>query len=197
MTAVDDGFDTVLLVDGRFMDVAAVTHEELLEVLHRGATVVGAASIGALRAAELRYQGMIGCGTAYSAILSEVITDDSELAVLMCPYTFSALTISLLDVRGILGLAHGAGVPMDALGDAFADARSMHFTERFSGRLGSLWARRGNLDQALSLLTGSGATVKSNDYRHALSVVAGGDSNSPAQPHPTQPLYTDKGIKRM
>jgi len=45
--------DAIGIVDGRFQDVPAVWHKEVLWAMSRGIPVYGAASMGALRAAEL------------------------------------------------------------------------------------------------------------------------------------------------
>jgi hypothetical protein len=58
--------DTVVIIDGAFFHAAAVRHKEILELLARGVRVVGAASMGALRAAELWRYGMIGVGDIFS-----------------------------------------------------------------------------------------------------------------------------------
>src|SRR5712664_931827 len=50
------------LVDGLFFDRLAVHFKEILLALDRGWEVLGAASMGALRAAELDQYGMIGLG---------------------------------------------------------------------------------------------------------------------------------------
>ena len=56
------------LIDGVFLDVPAVWHRELLWALSEGVHVFGAASMGALRAAELAPFGMRGVGTIFAAI---------------------------------------------------------------------------------------------------------------------------------
>src|SRR6185503_7571185 len=50
----------ILLIDGAFEAQASVLHNEILWALSKGITVCGAASIGALRAAELAPYGMVG-----------------------------------------------------------------------------------------------------------------------------------------
>ena len=58
---------TIGLVDGYFHQVAAVWHREILFALSEGAHVFGAASMGALRAAELHAFGMRGVGAIFEA----------------------------------------------------------------------------------------------------------------------------------
>lgn len=50
----------VAIIDGCFENVAAVWHKEILWALRGGARIWGAASMGALRAAELCDLGMVG-----------------------------------------------------------------------------------------------------------------------------------------
>jgi hypothetical protein len=74
--------DHVVLLDGVFHQSASVRHKEILDVLGQGVTVVGAASMGALRAAELRSFGMIGTGIVYRLYALGVIDADDEVALL-------------------------------------------------------------------------------------------------------------------
>jgi hypothetical protein len=78
--AVSPG-DTVIIIDGVFHAVAAVRHKEILDLLARGVRVVGAASMGALRAAELYPYGMTGVGAIFAAYRDGIIDADDEVAV--------------------------------------------------------------------------------------------------------------------
>jgi len=53
------------IVDGYFERVPAVWHKEILWAMSRGVHVLGAASMGALRAAELHPFGMVGVGAIF------------------------------------------------------------------------------------------------------------------------------------
>ena len=55
------------IVDGFFQWAPAVWHKEILWAIHRGVHVFGAASMGALRAAELSSFGMRGVGAIFEA----------------------------------------------------------------------------------------------------------------------------------
>jgi len=59
--------DTALVIDGVYHQAPALRHKEILAAMGRGVTVIGAASIGALRAAELDRFGMLGVGRIYAA----------------------------------------------------------------------------------------------------------------------------------
>ncbi|MFD9590671.1 TfuA-like protein [Streptomyces sp. NPDC059980] len=74
--------DTVLIVDGLWHQSAPVRHKEILALLARGVAVVGAASMGALRAAELAPYGMVGVGRIFEDYRSGVLDADDEVAVL-------------------------------------------------------------------------------------------------------------------
>ncbi|EGX59358.1 TfuA-like core domain-containing protein [Streptomyces zinciresistens K42] len=73
--------DTVVILDGAYHHRPALRHKEIIWTLGRGIRVIGASSIGALRAAELSDCGMLGIGTIWSAYLSGVLDGDDEVAV--------------------------------------------------------------------------------------------------------------------
>ena len=59
LTAVDE-YEVIVILDGEFGQHDSVSPKEILAVLEKGKTVIGAASMGALRASELDRCGMIG-----------------------------------------------------------------------------------------------------------------------------------------
>jgi hypothetical protein len=71
----------ILIVDGYFERVPAVWHKEILWAIRCGVHVLGAASMGALRAAELASYGMRGVGSIYERYRSGELEDDDEVAV--------------------------------------------------------------------------------------------------------------------
>ena len=66
------------LVDGYFRDAAAPWHKEILWAMSEGVHVYGAASMGALRAAELDRFGMRGVGRIYEAFLTGRLLEDEQ-----------------------------------------------------------------------------------------------------------------------
>ncbi len=118
--AVRDLSPTVIgLIDGVFLDVPAVWHREILWALDRGVHVFGAASMGALRAAELDGFGMVGIGRIYEAYrdgvwpgFDEPFEDDDEVAVVHAPPAAggAALSDAMVDLRATLRAAVAAGV---------------------------------------------------------------------------------------
>jgi hypothetical protein len=69
------------IIDGYFEHRLPVWHKEILWALTQGARVYGAASMGALRAAELTDYGMVGVGRVFEWFRDGVLEDDDEVAV--------------------------------------------------------------------------------------------------------------------
>src|SRR3954466_13321669 len=84
--AVWDGAGTIGLIDGYFENVPAIWHKEILFALSRGVHVFGAASMGALRAAELDAFGMRGIGCIYGWYAAQTIEADDEVALVHGPF---------------------------------------------------------------------------------------------------------------
>jgi len=71
----------IAIIDGLFEQTPAVWHKEILFALSRGVRVLGASSMGALRAAELAAFGMEGVGEVFEAFHRGELEDDDEVAV--------------------------------------------------------------------------------------------------------------------
>src|SRR5437868_2189694 len=102
----------IALVDGVFERVPAVWHKEILYALEQGVHVYGAASMGALRAAELDRFGMRGVGEVYRLYAEGVLEDDDEVAVAHgdAESGFVPLCDAMVDVRATLRAAVADGV---------------------------------------------------------------------------------------
>lgn len=100
--------DVVLLIDGLWHQAAPVRHKEILMLLAGGVTVAGAASMGALRAAELTAYGMLGAGAIYEAFRTGTLTADDEVTVLHTPEG-TQVTEALVNLRTAARRAHAAG----------------------------------------------------------------------------------------
>lgn len=94
----------VLLIDGVFEAARAPWHKEILVLLSNGFDVWGAASLGALRAAELHTFGMRPHGAIARAYAAGRIIGDDEVAVAHAPAEFGhrALSLAQVDVRAAL-----------------------------------------------------------------------------------------------
>ncbi|HYZ61002.1 MAG TPA: TfuA-like protein, partial [Acetobacteraceae bacterium] len=128
------------LVDGAFLDVPAVWHREILWALEQDVRVLGAASMGALRAAELHGFGMQGVGAVFAAYRDGVLPgwdggfeDDDEVAVVHAPAElgFAPLSDAMVDLRATLARAEAAQVIGRKARDALAAAmKQLHFPQR-------------------------------------------------------------------
>ncbi|GLK85752.1 TfuA-like protein [Ancylobacter defluvii] len=123
----------VVLIDGSFSRVPAVRHKEILWTLAQNIPVIGAASIGAVRAAELGPVGMQGHGLIYRWYRRTPFADDDEVAVAMMPAELGAAPLSdaLINIRLTLGAARRAGILSEALRRAIETvARRTYFIDR-------------------------------------------------------------------
>ncbi len=91
----------IALVDGVFESQPSVWHREIIDALDAGVAVVGGASMGALRAAELHTLGMIGVGRIFRWYRTGALIDDAEVALLHADreHGYRALTIPQVNVR--------------------------------------------------------------------------------------------------
>jgi hypothetical protein len=154
--AVSAGASAIVLIDGVFETGPSVWHKEILLALGEGIPVIGASSMGALRAAELHIFGMLGFGEVFAQYASGRLTDDDEVAVVHGPAETGWIQMSdaMVDIRaslnhavktGILGL-HEAQLVIE-------HAKNTHFKQR-------------NLEQSLQTVF---AEMKSPDDRSVFS----------------------------
>ncbi|MEX0406793.1 TfuA-like protein [Aquibium sp. LZ166] len=131
--AVVDGVSAIGLIDGYYGTVPAVLHREILFALSRGIPVCGAASIGAVRAAELAPFGMVGVGAIFEGYRSGELTGDDEVAILHAPEElgYAPLVDVLVNIRATLKAAEKAGMIGQKDAAALIQlARSRCFRER-------------------------------------------------------------------
>ena len=101
--------------------------------MSEGVPVFGAASMGALRAAELDEFGMRGIGRIFEAFRDGVLEDDDEVAVVHGPAEIGYLPASeaMVNIRATLALAEAKGVIGAELRRALeAFAKSLFFADR-------------------------------------------------------------------
>ncbi|MGW2748121.1 TfuA-like protein [Streptomyces sp. NPDC001450] len=123
--------DTVVIIDGVYHQSPAVRHKEIIWTLGRGVRVIGAASIGALRAAELADCGMLGVGSVWYDYTTGLLDGDDEVAVAQSTNgDLRACTWPLVRVRQVVGKATHKGVidaaEADRLIGALADVHYAH-----------------------------------------------------------------------
>lgn len=110
-----DAGDTVLIIDGLFLQTASVRHREIMYLLQRGVTVAGSSSMGALRAAELWRFGMRGFGEVFRLYRDGEIDGDDEVAIVhgTAEDDHRGYSDPLVSIRIALRDAAAAGVVSD------------------------------------------------------------------------------------
>ena len=133
MRALQDGATAIGLIDGQFATAAPVWHKELLFALLKDISVFGAASMGALRAAECAAFGMIGIGQIYEDYASGARVDDADVALIYGPAElgYPPLSIPLVNAEATISnmLRHGA-VNADECESLRTSAQRLFFKER-------------------------------------------------------------------
>jgi len=121
------------VIDGYFELVPTVWHKEILWAMAEGIHVYGAASIGALRAAELADLGMKGVGRIYEEFRTGACIDDEEVALLHGPaeVDYVTLTEAMVNVRATLDCAAELGILDDSAASGFRDiAKALFYKDR-------------------------------------------------------------------
>src|SRR6202044_3175181 len=121
------------IIDGYFSGAASVWHKEILWAMSEGVPLFGAASMGALRAAELHEFGMRGIGRIFESFRDGVLEDDDEVAVVHGPVELDYLAASeaMVNIRATLARAETVGILSKSSRSALeAFGKSMFFPQR-------------------------------------------------------------------
>ncbi len=180
---------TVVLIDGYYYQVAAVTHKELMYAIDADVRVVGAASLGALRAAELHRHGMEGVGQVFEWFRTGSLDGDDEVAVLHGPaeLEYAATTIALVELREAVDhVVRRTGVNPAAAARVVAHIKGLPFqarststvTEHLRAEIGEAGA-----NEVLDRMARRGVKARDAD----LALARATSSPSPACPRPTPP----------
>ena len=136
--AIFEGATVIGLIDGFYEAVAAVWHKEILFALAEGVQVFGAASMGAMRAAECAPFGMIGVGEIYRQYASGELDDDAAVAQIHAPAElgYMPLTEALVNVRATIAALLERDLVTDSEAQQLAEiAARQHFKERTYARI--------------------------------------------------------------
>jgi hypothetical protein len=145
------------IIDGYFERLPAVWHKEILWALSQGIHVFGAASMGALRAAELSRYGMCGVGEVYQRFASGELTDDDEVAVAHgdADVGYRSLSEAMVNIRATLHRAVERGVISSALQQRCIElAKGMFYPDRCYPRLFQEAQRHGVAAREVDALRG-------------------------------------------
>lgn len=127
----------LILCDGAFETVPAVSHRELCGAIDAGWQVWGVSSLGAIRAYELRDEGMRGFGGVYAMFERHAEFADDEMCLLHCPEPpYFPVTEPLVNVRHALE-QRGAelGIHAASARAAIEALRALWFGERTPERV--------------------------------------------------------------
>lgn len=132
-SVLKENVSMVSIIDGEFYQSLAVSPKEVLAAMHRGVAVVGGASMGALRAAELSPYGMVGLGTIFRWYRTGRVTRDDDVAILYGSHAaeYLAFTVPMVNVIWVLeqGKTNGWLSPSSHHRVLLA-ARNTHWTKR-------------------------------------------------------------------
>ena len=167
-----DGYDVIVILDGEFGQHDSVSPKEILAVLEGGKTVIGAASMGALRASELDRSGMIGVGWVYDYFRRQAVRRDADVALAYSIFDFKPMTVPVVDVEYWMERAFAAGlVGRKERTLVLKAARKIFFADRFEDRLTESLRRAVGDELVRSLLAFSGGeipSIKSLDAEEAV-----------------------------
>ncbi|WVT76998.1 TfuA-like protein (plasmid) [Sinorhizobium chiapasense] len=133
LRATERGATAIGLIDGHFEHVAPVWHKEILYALTQGVQIFGAASMGALRAAECAPFGMVGIGEICREYVEGERVDDADVALIHGPAElgYLPLTLPLVNVDMTLRrLRERQLLPADEVAAIGAAAAAVFYKER-------------------------------------------------------------------
>ena len=108
--ALKENPDIIGIIDGVFHQNSSVGHKEILNVIKKGITVVGASSMGALRASELDTLGMVGIGYVYEQYTTGKVASDDDVAVMLDSESLEALSEPLINMDYVFTNAAADGI---------------------------------------------------------------------------------------
>ncbi|HED34536.1 MAG TPA: hypothetical protein ENJ08_10015 [Gammaproteobacteria bacterium] len=121
------------IIDGYFERVPSVWHKEILWAMDQGIQIFGAASMGALRAAELSSYGMQGVGRIFSDFQSGELEDDDEVTIIHSSKEegYESYSEAMVNIRATLASAKASGIIDNECRDSLlAYAKQLHYSQR-------------------------------------------------------------------
>jgi hypothetical protein len=129
-------YDAFVIIDGEFGQSLSVSPKEILMLLDKGKLVIGASSMGALRASELDIYGMVGLGWVYQRFASAVVRRDDEVAMIYSPVDFAPITVPMVNIEYWMeSVGSGDRVSRSERARVIAAARQIFFADRTEERL--------------------------------------------------------------
>lgn len=190
------------IIDGVFHHGLAVSPNEVLAAMNAGHQMFGAASMGALRAVELRQGGMVGVGRIYEAFASGTTERDDEVAVTFDSESGAPLSEALIGMRQAFAEAVAAGLLSASRGrTAIEVAEAMHYSRRtYRSVLNQLRLPEPVRTRLLRFLQNQATDLKAQDARALLRRIASAmqsvTEHPTASPPPVRPPFTNLDARR-
>jgi len=161
------------IIDGVFHQQPAVSHREILQALEAGVIVVGGASMGALRSAELDEEGMKGIGTVYQYYKDGVIESDDDVAIVFNPETYEQLSEALVSMRYNFQIAEQEGlISHEDFTTLYNTAKTIFYPQRTYAKV---FLESGldqtKIDSLQSFLKHKGLDIKTQDAKAVLEYI--------------------------
>jgi hypothetical protein len=123
------GFDIIALIDGVHSQRLPVWHKEILQCLQKGARVLGASSMGALRAVECQPYGAVPIGQVAEWYSQGILDSDDEVCLshLGSQQGYRKMSLPLVNIRASLISAQVGSVRQQEIIEA---ARGIFYPER-------------------------------------------------------------------
>jgi hypothetical protein len=140
----------LVICDGVFKSAPAVSHAEIARALDAGWQVWGVSSIGAIRAHEMRREGMLGHGWVYRQFARYSDFTDDEMCLLHLPEEpYLPLSVPLVNLRYALEQRGGEfGLAPSRQRRLLSSLRELWFAERDSQRMKQFMMEQAGLGQA-------------------------------------------------
>lgn len=120
----------IVLIDGLFHQNLSVWHKEILYALSQGIHVIGASSMGALRAVECERFGMVGIGSVFEWYQSQKVMPYDEVAVAH-DEDGNPLSMPLIEVRFTLeNMVVGGDISANVADRIIDEFKSEYFPDR-------------------------------------------------------------------
>lgn len=150
LIAASSRIGVIIVCDGIFGREPAVSHAELCRALDAGWHVWGVSSIGAIRAYELRFEGMRGHGYVYAQFHRFRDFTDDELCLIHVPEApYFPVSEALVNVRYALERNRRELNICDAAAARLVrDLRNLWFGDRTETRIRALMIERAGIDPA-------------------------------------------------
>jgi TfuA protein len=177
--AVKDGATTIVLIDGLLIYNYPPSPMEIFHAIQAGVRVIGSASLGALRAVELRHHGMQGSGWVHKQYLERQIFADDEVVTSIDSRTSSALTIPLVRIRFAANrLRHLGLISATQEQDVIIKLGTVYYEDRTAVRLLSVADSYGIPEAIATRFLSDEFDIKAIDTLECLSAFANQTANA-------------------